>query len=395
MLLHYISVTTYNSKVLVVHLQKIIEKMKNPFSSLEINKDKILKNRLVVAPMTTQQSNADGSISKTEADWLLRLSEDNYGMVISCAASVSDTATAFYNQLSFAHDKFIPDLKNLAYKMRQNGSINIIQLCHAGSRTLEALTGEKPHSASSYELPNIPEFVSPIALTKNQILQIVEDFANACERAEKAAFDGIELHGANGYLFTQFISTMTNLRTDEFGGSLQNRARFSREVVKACRNKVSKNFIIGFRISFEGAGLETGLDIDENIQIANWLAEDGIDYIHSSQMNFDVNTTKYPEKSTIEYLRINLKPGIPLVIPGSISSIEDAEKAMELGADIVAIGRAAIGNKELPNYFKNRQNLPNHTPFTESHLREIGIGEGLIDYVKNAPPLKSLNIIQQ
>lgn len=369
--------------------------MKEVFSTIELKKGKILKNRLAVAPMTTQQSNPDGSLSSLEADWLSRLSEDGYGLVISCAASVSDTATAFYNQLSLAHDNYIPGLKILADKMKQNGSLNIIQLCHAGSRTIEALTGEKPHSASSYELPMISDFVPPIALTKNQISQIAEDFANACWRAEKAGFDGVELHGANGYLFTQFISTMTNLRTDEYGGSLEKRARFSREVVQACRHKVSENFIIGFRLSFEGAGMETGLDLDENIQIANWLAEDGIDYIHSSQMHFAVNTTKYPETSTIEYLRSHIKPHLPLVIPGSITNIDDAEKALELGADIIAIGRAAIGNKNVPAFFENRQELPYQTPFTERHLQEIGISSGLIDYVKNAPPLKSLNIVQQ
>ena len=369
--------------------------MNEVFSSLKLKKGKFLKNRLAVAPMTTQQSNTDGSLSKVEADWLSRLSEDGYGMVISCAASVSDTATAFYNQLSLAHDRFIPDLKILADKMHQNGSLNLIQLCHAGSRAIEALTGEKPHSASSYELPMISDFVSPVALTKNQISQITEDFAKACVRAEKAGFDGVELHGANGYLFTQFISTMTNLRTDEYGGSLENRARFSREVVRACRNRVSENFIIGFRLSFEGFGIETGLDIDENIQIVNWLSEDGIDYIHSSQMHFDLNTTKYPEVTTIEYLRSRIKPQLPLVISGSVTSIENAEKVMELGADIIAIGRAAIGNKNVPDYFKNRQALPYQMPFAETHLQEIGISEGLIDYVKNAPPLRSLNIVQQ
>lgn len=362
---------------------------------IRLNENKSLKNRLAVAPMTTQQSNADGSLSKSEADWLLRLTEDGYGMVISCAASVSDTATAFYNQLSLAHDKFIPDLEKLAQKMKQNGSLNLIQLCHPGSRAIEALTGEKPRSASSYELPLISGFVPPVALTKSQISNIIEDFANACARAEKAGFDGIELHGANGYLFTQFISTMTNLRTDEYGGSIENRARFSREVVKACRNKVSEDFIIGFRLSFEGMGMETGLDLDENIQIANWLAEDGIDYIHSSQMHFAVKTTKYPETTTIEYLRNHIKKELPLVIPGSITSIEESEKAIALGADIIAIGRAAIGNKNIPSYFKNRQKPPHQTPFTESHLQNIGISAALIDYVKNAPPLRSLNIVQQ
>lgn len=367
--------------------------MSKVFSKIGLNKEKNLKNRLAVAPMTTQQSNADGSISNAETDWMTRVSEDGYGLVISCAASISDTATAFYNQLSLGHDKFIPELKNLSDTMKKNGSMNVIQLCHAGSRAIEKLTGEKPHSASSYMLL-IFDFQPPLELTKNQISQITEDFANACARAEKAGFDGVELHGANGYLFTQFISTMTNLRTDEYGGSLENRARFSREVVKACRKKVSQNFIIGFRMSFEGAGMEIGLDIDENIQIANWLAEDGIDYIHSSHLFYHAKTSKYPEITTVEYLRKHVHRDLPLVIAGSINSMEDAEKAMSLGADILAIGRAAIGNKNLPRYFENNETLPYKTPFTESHLHEIGISENFIDYLKSAPPLKSLNIIQ-
>lgn len=368
--------------------------MHKVFSTLVLNTDKILKNRLAVAPMTTQQSNPDGSLSLAEAEWLKRLSEDGYGMVISCAASVSDTATAFYNQLSLAHDRYIPALRNLAVTMKKNGSLNIIQLCHAGSRAIESLTGEKPHSAAAYQLPMLPDFEPPAALRKAQIKVIAEDFAIACQRAEKAGFDGVELHGANGYLFTQFISTMTNIRTDEYGGSLENRARFSREVIRACRAKVSKDFIIGFRLSFEGVGMETGLDIDENIQIANWVSEDGIDYIHSSQMDYTAKSSKYPDTTLTAYLRKQIRKDIPLMIAGSIHSIEDAQTALASGADLLAIGRAAIGNPNLPKYFLSGRNLRFRTPFTESHLKNIGISEAFLDYIKNAPPLKSLHIVQ-
>lgn len=368
--------------------------MSKVFSSITLKGNKTLKNRLTVAPMTTQQSNADGSLSREEADWLLRLSEDGYGMVISCAASVSDTATAFYNQLSLAHDAYVPQLKALAEKMRKNGSLNLIQLCHGGSRSIENLTGEKPHSASSYLLPMLPHFDPPKELSRDQIRNIAKDFADACLRAEQAGFDGVELHGANGYLFTQFISTMTNIRTDGYGGSLENRARFSREVVTACRQKVSHDFIIGFRLSFEGAGMETGLDLDENIRIADWLYEDGIDYIHSSQMNYTSPSTKYPRVSLVEYLRKHIKEALPLMVAGSITSMEDAEKAMELGADCLSIGRAAIGNKNLPLYFQKSQKLPHLPPYSEDHLRNTGISESLIDYVKNAPPLRSLHIVE-
>lgn len=363
------------------------------FSQIKLNNKISLKNRMAVAPMTTQQSNPDGAISKAEADWLVRLSEDGYGMVISCAASISATATAFYNQLSIADDASIPALQAVATKMKDNGSINIIQLCHGGSRAIESLTGQMPTSASSYHL-DIPGFIPPAALTTQQIDGIIADFALACKRVQQAGFHGVELHGANGYLFTQFISKMTNLRQDEYGGSLEGRARFSRAVVRACRQAVADDFIIGFRLSFEGMGLETGLDIDENIQITNWLAEDGIDYIHSSQLQYNVKSVKYPDQTAVSYIRSGVVPHLPVVVAGSLLTATDAENALALGADIVAIGRAAIGNRNVPQYFKDNSPLPAHMPYTVEDLQKTGISAAFIDYCKNAPPLKSLNIIQ-
>lgn len=366
--------------------------MSKIFSSLQLN-SKVIKNRLAVAPMTTQQSNANGTISNKEVDWLERLAEDGYGLIISCASSISNTSTAFHNQLSVASDNMIVGLTQLSERMKIHNSINIIQLCHGGARAIESLTGVKAHSASSYAMPMIADFVSPETLSVKQIEEIISDFANACERVSKAGFDGIELHGANGYLFTQFISKMTNLRNDNYGGDLANRARFAREVVQACRKKVPKDFIIGFRISFESMGLETGLDIDENIQIVNWLAEDSIDYVHTSHMSYTANATKYPDKIALQYLRNKITPTLPLIGVGGILSIGDAEKAMEYGADIVAVGRAAIGNKQLPKYFKEGKTLSNRTPYSEALLKELGISENFIDYLKNAPPLASLKII--
>lgn len=369
--------------------------MKSLFTTRLIGKNKQVKNRLVVAPMTTQQSHADGSLSKDESEWLTRLALDGYGMVISCAASISKTATAFHNQLSFANDNGLDANKEVADKMRETGTLSIVQLCHAGARALEELTGEKPHSASSYVLPQIPDFVSPKSLSSSQIQSIVDDFVHACKRVENAGFDGIEIHGANGYLFTQFISTMSNLRTDEYGGNLENRARLCREVIKSCRAEVSPDFIIGFRMSFEGMGLETGLDIDENIQIANWLAEDGVDYIHASLLDCSANTVKYPTENVIKYLRKGLSTDLPLIIPGGITSVEAAEMALTNGADFIGIGRAAIGNRNVPNYFQNKETLPHSMPYSSKKLKEIGISEAFADYIKNAPPLKSLNIINE
>jgi len=183
---------------------KLINQLFLPF---ELKSNVVVKNRLAVATMTTQQSNSDGTISVKESAWLERLASDGYGLVISCAATISREAIGFYNQLSVGEDPMIADLSLLAQRMKSHNTINLIQLCHAGSRAIHSLTGVKPKSASSYSVPMIADFETPEMLTVTEIKEIVTDFADACERVEMAGFDGVELHGANGFLITQFISS--------------------------------------------------------------------------------------------------------------------------------------------------------------------------------------------
>ena len=363
--------------------------MNKLFTPYKFNENNELKNRLAVAPMTTSQSNSDGTLSTQEAEWLERLSTAGYGMVISCAAAISQDSIAFENQLSFEKDSDLQDLKALAERMKKHQSINVIQLCHAGSRAIKA----EPVSASSYSMPEIPGFVSPRELTKEQIAVIVNDFAEACKRVEATSFNGVEFHGANGYLFTQFFSQMTNLRSDEYGGELPNRARFALEVVQACRKATSPDFLLGFRMSFENAGLETGLDIDENIQIANWLIAEGIDYVHISSLDFRTKSIKYPEQNALQYIKGKLNNRVPLVGVGGIFSVTDALTAMDYGADIVAIGRAAIGNRNLPAIFTEGKDLSAYTPFTESDLKELGISPDFINYLRKMP-VAALNVVK-
>lgn len=367
--------------------------MSNLFHEKIINPTQTLINSLAVAPMTTSQSNPDGTVSEAEAAWLERLAADGYGMIISCATAISKQSIAFHNQLSVGDDDKLHGLSQLAQRLKPYKAKTIIQLCHAGSRAIPELTGSPAYSASSYSLPQIPSFIPPQTLLKKQIAEIVEDFAAACERVAKAGFPGIEFHGANGYLFTQFISTMTNLREDEYGGSLVNRARFSREVVQACRRRVPSDFILGFRMSFENGGMETGLDIDENIQISNWLAADGIDYLHISHLQYDAPSVKYTDKVALQYIRSQVNKNLLLVCAGGINTVENANIALEYGADIVAIGRAAIGNVELPDHFAKREELAFQMPFSQDDLREIGISEDFLNYMKLPFVSASLKIL--
>jgi 2,4-dienoyl-CoA reductase-like NADH-dependent reductase (Old Yellow Enzyme family) len=355
--------------------------MKGLFSPIELKTRHVLVNRLAVAPMTTTQSNPDGTVSDADLVWLERLASDGFGLVISCAAAISRTSIAFPNELSAGSDNMLPGLKRLAARLKNHHSVTVIQLCHGGARTIPELTGEAVWAPSSCITSKRPGSVPPRELSISQIKQIVDDFANASARVARAGFDGVEVHGANGYLITQFISPTTNLRKDEYGGSLTNRARFVRDVVKACRKKVPKDFIIGVRLSFETNGMRTKLDIDENIQIMNWLVEDGIDYAHDSQWDYTAMSSKYPDKVALEYIRQQVDSRVPLICAGKVTSVADAEKAMGYGADLVAIGRAAIGNARIPERFARREPIL-QPPYPEKDLEKIGVSKAFIGYLK-------------
>jgi 2,4-dienoyl-CoA reductase-like NADH-dependent reductase (Old Yellow Enzyme family) len=350
-----------------------------------------LNNRLVAAPMTTSQSHADGSPSEQEALWLERLADDDYGIVISCAAAVSRTSIAFRNQLSLGVEDYVPALSALATRIRRPGQLAVVQLCHGGSRTITELTGRPPHSASRYELP-VPGFVPPLEFSTPQIEAVIEDFAAAAERAARAGFGGIEIHGANGYLQTQFTSTMTNRRSDAWGGSLENRARFPRECVRAIRASVPANFVVGYRMSFEGFGLDTGLDVDDNVRILEWLAEDGISWGHISHFDYGARSVKYPEQPLLTLIRERVNTALPLMIAGGVKSRSDAERALELGADLVAFARAAIGNAQLPAKLAAGERLA-ETPFSRSHLERLAVSDAFIRYMTETQPVASMNIV--
>lgn len=366
--------------------------MKNLHAPFALPNGTVLKNRLAVAPMTTTQSHPDGTVSPAESAWLTRLAADGYGMVITCAAAISKESIAFENQMSLGEDRFLPDLMALANGLKAYGALGVVQLCHGGSRAIVRLTGVEARSASAYDLPGAPGFVRPKAFSMEEIHQLIEDHAAAARRAAHAGFGGVELHGANGYLFTQFLSTMTNQRQDAFGGSLENRARLARKVVRAIRERVPSDFVVGFRMSFEGMGLETGLDLDENIQVMNWLAEDGIDYGHISHLNLAAPSVKYPGRIALEIIRNGVDSNLPLMCAGGVFSAEDAEQALDLGGDLIAVGRAAIGNDQVPARLARRESLL-RTPYSEKHLMGLEVSANLMGYLTAPGPLSAMKIM--
>lgn len=361
----------------------------NSLKPFQLNKNILLKNRTVLAPMTTEQNTPDGTISESEISWLERMAACGVGMIITGGAAISNDV-AFKNQLSISNDITIPKLSQLIKRLNPYNTINILQIMHGGTRSQRDLSGCPNYGVSAYTMPSIPNFQTPIPYSIEQIEQITLEFTEAAKRAHQAGFHGVEIHGANGYLITQFLSTMTNLRTDEYGGSLTNRAKFIRDIIRNCRRDLPKEFVIGVRLTFENSGLETGLDIDEIIQVAKWIIEDGVDYIHYSSLNYTATSVKYSDTQAVKYVRSKLG-NFPLIICGGINSQQKVEDVITNYGDLAAMGRVLIGN---PEWIKKGL-LANITPmpYKIEHLEEAGISSEFINYMTTA--LKALKIVQE
>lgn len=309
-----------------------------------------LRNRLALAPMTTQQSEVDGAPSAADARWLGGFVDDGYGLVFTCAASIGPLSTAFQRQLSFGSDAHVRALTSLARGLVGRGAVVVAQLVHGGGRALPALTGAPNVSASAYAQP-LPGWVPPRGMTVDEIGAVVDDFAAAAARAQRAGFDGVEVHAANGYLLTQFLSTESNRRADGYGVDVAGRARFVREVVRAVRARVGPDFLVGVRVSAERAGHLGGLDIDDTVQTLCWLVDDGIDYAHLSLWQRDTASVKHPGRTVLGHVAAGLPAGLPLIAAGGVGSRADADAVLKDGAAVVAVGRAAIGNAGIPQKF--------------------------------------------
>lgn len=323
-------------------------------------------NRLWLAPLTNQQSAPDGTLSPEELRWLLRRAEGGFGVVESCAAYVSPEGKAWPGELGVATAAHEEALRPLGAGLRERGALGLIQLFHGGARASRALSGIPTWSASTWE--EGPDFEAPRAASEADILGLIEAFRLAALRCARAGLHGVELHGAHGYLLGQFLSATQNPRTDGWGGDLLGRARLLRTVLRAVREAVPADFVVGVRLSPEDRGQASGLDLDENLQLAAWLAEDGADFLHLSLWDGRENTRKRPDQHPIPLFREAVGPALPLVACGGIWTLDEARALMDLGADAVALGRAAIGDPEWPQRVAAGGAEPKRPPFSDDQL---------------------------
>lgn len=339
----------------------------------------VLPNRIALAAMTNLQSEPDGLLGEAELAWLARRAAGGFGLIATCAANVAHDGKAWPGELAIDRDACLPGLTRLATMAQAHGAAAMVQLFHGGVRADPALTGTPTWSASTWT-EEAPGFVPPRAGTLDDIARVIDQFAAAAMRAETAGFRGVELHGAHGYLLSQFLSRTMNPRTDGWGGDLVGRARLVREVVRAVRAKVSARFAVGVRLSFEDFGQARGMDLDDNLQVARWLADDGADFIHASLWDVSRMTAKYPDRHALTLVRDALPRDVAVIAAGKIWTRADAEAVLARGADLVALGRSAILNPDWPKQVRDGAaiKLP---PITRAELHERAVSPLFAGYL--------------
>lgn len=332
------------------------------------------RNRVLMAALTNMQSHADGTLSDDEFHWLHMRAQGGFGVVTTCAAHVSRDGQGWKGELAIFDDAHIPGLARLAAALHDSGALGLVQIFHGGLRADPQLIGGRPWSASDAE--------DRRAATAQDIERVIEDFAAAAMRAHAAGMDGVEIHGAHGYLLTQFLSAVDNRRGDQWGGSLENRARLLRDVVRRVRARVPASMAVGVRLSPEDWGNAKGLDLDESLELARWLCEDGADFLHLSLWTSQKPTRKRPEQHALQLFRQVVPGNVLLWVAGKIWTREDAEQMLELGADGIALGRSAIANPDWALRAPELNWSPKRPPLTPAELRERGLNADFVEYMR-------------
>jgi len=355
-------------------------KLQQQFS---LNSKVTLQNHIVMSPMTTWSSNDDQTVSDAEVNYYSARAK-SVGMVITGSSHVQENGVGFANELGVYDDRFIPGLNKLAKGIQDGGAKAILQLHHAGDKALPQFISN--HDVVSSSAVAAPETAfapaqTPRPLKESEILQVIQDFGAATKRAIEAGFDGVEIHGAHGFLIQNFLSPHYNQRTDKWGGSIENRMRFSLAVVDEVKRVAAKyadeSFIVGYRITLEESE-EDGLRLTDTETLIKQLVAKQIGYLHLSLGNV---LTSYAHSDAnpepfIQRISKIVAHRVPLIAAGSLTTFEQMEKALNNGLDLVAVGHALVANPDLFNHEQLSITL------SASQLNSINLPKTMFDSIK-------------
>ncbi len=336
----------------------------------------VMKNKFMLAPLTNTQSLEDGSLSEEEFKWLTMRAKGQFGLVMTCASHVSIEGKGFPGQLGIYSDEHIHGHQRLASKIKEYGSLAVIQLHHAGMRSPQELIQQAPLCPSDNEKHGAR------AMTLDEIHTLKNAFVHAAIRAQKSGYHGVEVHGAHGYILTQFLSSEINTRTDQYGGSLENRSRLLFEIVHEIRNACGAHFLLGVRLSPE----RFGMDLMEVKEVCKRLIDEAqIDFLDISLWDVfkSPHQEAYNHQSLLEHFtELDFKK-VLLTVAGKIQNADDVKKVLAAGVDFVTIGRSGILHHDFPQKVINDPKFePVSTPISVEHLETEGLGPKFIQYMQ-------------
>ena len=346
-----------------------------------------LKNRVVVAPMTRSRAVNDGNVPTEDLHVPYYAQRASAGLIITEGSQVSKQAVGYVNTAGIHSKEQVEGWKKVTKEVHDKGGKIFIQLWHVGRMSHPDFhNGELPlapsainPNAKSYTPEGFKDTVTPKAMSIADIKQTVEDFKNAAKNAVEAGFDGVEIHSSNGYLFQQFFNGTSNTRTDEYGGTIENRARFFFEVLDAMTEVIPQQRI-GARFNPSLNGM-FGITMDEDTiptfeYIIKKLNNYDLAYIHLSEPFTDVSNISYAVKRVAKHFR-PLYNGTLMINAGFDQ--ESGNKVIEEGnADLVAYGKPFISNPDLVERFANGYDLAD---WNEETFYTPG-KEGYLDYPK-------------
>ena len=317
---------------------------KNLFDTYVLNNGVPVESRIAVAPLTLFSSNTDGTINAAEAKFLDQRAE-HIGLYVLGATLVQEDGLTFPCQPRAISEADLPSLEARAKIVKSHGAKAILQIHHGGIKTSTTLTGSPAPGPSKAE--NVKE------MTVSEIEELIESFARATEYAIRSGHDGVEIHGANGFILQQFYSAHTNHRKDQYGGSLENRMRFALGVVDAVckvREKLNRtDFIIGYRLSPEEPE-ENGITMTETLALVDALCNKPLQYLHVSQKDFAQAARRGTGAgdSRLKLIHDRIAARMALVGVGGLVTGDDLEQAIKSGVcEFAAVGKSIMMNPSL------------------------------------------------
>ena len=363
----------------------------NPvFQPYTFNNGATVPNRLAVAPMTHFASDENGHITDQERTFLQNRFR-GFGLFIAAATLVQADGKTFHGQPYAINEDDLPSLREVAKIAQAQGAKAILQIHHGGL---------KAELSADIVAPSADEATGARELTAAEIEQLVAAYANAATLAVQAGFDGVEIHGANGYLLQQFVSAQTNRRTDEWGGSLHNRLRFPLAVVDAVvaavKAHAKPDFILGYRFSPEEPG-EHGITMVETFALVDALVQKPLQYLHVSLWDFYKHARRGADtnRTRMELLHERIAGRLPLIGVGNLYTGSDIAKAFNTGwAEFIALGKTVLINPDLADLLRDNRDADIQTDLDPDRADHYRLPDALWQRcLKNSPwlpPVKGM-----